>query len=240
MSANSDLANTAANDAKNWPEKANIAANDSSQATTAPISEPDAFGALADAVMAFIQTPTRLKDRRRAVITMSELLREAFSLRATTLAPLPKQLGANHDAAADYIYDQMDRWAVQPALSKLFDAIKLGDDVRSAIIVSLMRRVPAEDIGLWLSTEFGGLTAAREAEHCRRYVSTKISAALFDLSAAQPSVDVQGTKALQRQLDDWATPTGTIEQSLHFQMVIAPFLSFFHDIATGRVAKATR
>ena len=106
--------------------------------------------------------------------------------------------------------------------------------------MSAMRRVPAEQIGVWLSTEFGGLSAPREAMHCRRYVATKISAALFDLSNVQPSISAEGTKALQRQLDDWAAPTGEIEQSLHYQMVIAPFLSFFHDIATGRIASTQR
>lgn len=240
MSATSDPASKAANDATDWAGSAPQPANDTSSTPPISVSDADAFGALADAVTAYISAPTRLKDRRRAVIYLSELLREAFCLRAKSLAPLPKQLGSNHDLAADYIYEQLDRWAAQPALETLFETIHLDVHIRPVVIMSAMRRVPAEEIGLWLSTEFGSLTAAREAAHCRRYVATKISAALFDLSKAQPTITLDGTKAQQQQLDDWASPTGDIKQSLHYQMVISPFLSFFHDIATGRIASSLR
>ena len=194
MSAHNDTASTPANQAEPWTDKAEIAANDTSAGPRADITAADAFGALADAVTAYIKAPQRLKDRRKAVIKVSELLREAFSVRAHALAPLPKQLGVNYEAAADYVYEQLDRWAAQPALTVLFDSISLGHDVRPVVIMSAMRRVPAEEIGVWLSTEFGELSTSREAEHCRRYIATKISAALFDLSAAQPPISYDQPK----------------------------------------------
>lgn len=213
-------------------------ANDTGAKPRANISTADAFGALADAVTTYINAPHRLKDRRVAVNQVSELLREVFCLRGKTLSPVPKQLGSNHDAAADYIYEQLDNWAAQSVLTDLFDTIGLSEDYRPVIIVSTMRLVPAEEIGVWLCTEFGELSASREVDHARRYIATKISSAMFDLSRAQPSLSFSDPAKLQQQLDDWASPTGGIEQSLHYQMVIAPFLNFFHEIATGRLAGA--
>lgn len=238
MSAIKDTASAVNHQPENW-KAPTVAANDTGVAATANISTADAFGALADAVTAFINAPHRLKDRRAAVNRMSELLREVFCLRAQMLSDVPKQMGAKHDEAADYIYDQLDRWAVQPILTELFDTIALSEDVRPVIIQSTMRRIKAEEIAVWLCTEFGDLSAAREADHARRYVATKISTALFDLSTAQPSLSFENPNALQHQLDDWASPTGGIEQSLHYQMVIAPFLNFFHEIATGRVTSSS-
>ena len=238
MSAQKDTASANSNRPTNWETPA-LAANDSSAAPKANISAADAFGALADAVTAYINAPHRLKDRRVAVNRISELLREVFCLRAKMLADVPKQLGANHDAAADYIYDQLDRWASQPIITELFDTISLNEDVRPVIILSTMRLIKAEEIAVWLCTEFGDLSATREADHARRYVATKLSTALFDLSKAQPSLSFEDPNSLQHQLDDWASPTGGIEQSLHYQMVIAPFLNFFHEIATGRLASST-
>lgn len=240
MSINYENAANASDQSETWTDSPQKPANDTSSAPRANISAADAFGALADAVTAHINAPNRLKDRRAAVIATSEMLREAFCIRAESLEALPTQIGSNHDAAADYIYNQLERWAAQPALSELFEAISLSEDVRPVVIMATMRRVPAEEIGVWLTTEFGALSASREAIHCRRYVATKLSAALFELSRSQPSISLKSPDALQNQLDDWASPTGDVEQSLHYQMVIAPFLSFFHDIATGRVAGATR
>lgn len=240
MSAKSDRAAHAANDTNSWSNTEELPANDTSYQPVSHISAPDAFGALADAVTVHINAPTRLKDRRQRVILVSQLLREAFCLRASMLTPLPKQLGPNHDLAADYIYEQLDRWATQPALADLFETIGLAENMRPIIIDAAIQRVPAEEIGMWLSVEFGDLTATRAVAHCRRYVAMKISNALFDLSSAQPSIELAGVKAQQLQLDDWAAPTGEIKQSLHYQMVIAPFLSFFHEIATGRDASPAR
>ena len=240
MSANKDNTSAANQQSQNWAAPS-LAANDTSATPKPNISAADAFGALADAVTAFINAPHRLKDRRLAVNKSSELLREVFCLRAAMLTPVPKQLGAKHDVAADYIYDQLDRWASQPVLTEFFDTISLPDDVRPIIILSTMRLIKAEEVAVWLCTEFGDLSATREADHARRYVATKISTCLFDLSNAQPSLSFDSPNALQHQLDDWASPTGGIEQSLHYQMVIAPFLNFFHEIATGRLASvATR
>ena len=238
MPAKNDNASAINQANETWVNPAPVA-NDTSAAPKADISTADAFGALADAVTAYINAPHRLKDRRLAVNRMSELLREVFCLRGAMLADVPKQLGTNHDAAADYIYNQLDRWAAQPILTELFDTVGLAEDVRPVIILSTMRLVPAEEIGVWLCAEFGDLSASREADHARRYVATKISTALFDLSKAQPSLSFDNPNALQYQLDDWASPTGGIEQSLHYQMVIAPFLNFFHEIATGRLASST-
>ena len=235
MSVNKDNASAVNPSSKNWTSPS-LAANDTSAGPKPDISAADAFGALADAVTAYINAPHRLKDRRAAVSRISELLREVFCLRAAMLTPVPKQLGAKHDEAADYVYDQLDRWASQPILADFFDTIGLPDDVRPIIILSTMRLIKAEEIAVWLCTEFGDLSASREAEHARRYVATKISTGLFDLSKAQPSLSFDDPNALQHQLDDWASPTGSIEQSLHYQMVIAPFLNFFHEIATGRLA----
>lgn len=240
MSAHNDTSSAAANQSETWDGAADRPANDTSAQPRADITAADAFGALADAVTSYINAPHRLKDRRKAVIRISELLREAFSVRAQALNPLPKQVGGNHDLAAEYIYEQLDRWAAQPALTELFETISLPHDIRPFVIMSAMRRVPAEEIGVWLGAEFGALSASREAEHCRRYVATKISAALFDLSSAQPPIAYNKTDTLQFQLDDWASPTGDIKQSLHYQMVIEPFLTFFHEIATGRAASTAR
>lgn len=236
MSSIEKSASVAVQQGDSWTDAPQSPANDIGQKSTISLSAADAFGAMADAVTAYIAAPQRLKDRRAAVMSISTLLREAFSLRSEVLTPLPKQLGANHDVAADYIYEQLDRWAAQPSLKTLFKALSVQEDVQSTVILSTMRRVPAEQIGMWLTTEFGDLSTSREAEHARRYVATKLTAAIFDLSKAQPSIALDNPNALQFKLDDWAAPTGAPEQSLHYQMVVAPFLSFFHEIATGRIA----
>ena len=234
MSVKQDNASHASQSTPDWGQTTRPA-NDTSPSPRTNISSADAFGALADAITTYINAPHRLKDRRTATNRMSELLRQVFCLRASMLSPVPKQLGSNHDGAADYIYTQLDRWAVQPIISEFFEEISLPEDVRPVIILSTMRFVTAEEIGVWLCTEFGELSTAREADHARRYVATKISSALFDLSKAQPTLSFADPGKLQHQLDDWASPTGGIEQSLHYQMVIAPFLNFFHEIAAGRM-----
>lgn len=191
----------------------------------------DAFVALADAIEAFCMEPEKLADKRASVVTISESLREAFSLRTEDLDAVPRSLGSDHGSASTYVGDQLKHWAAHSSLNSLFDLVNLAPYHREEVLKSIQALVPVDEVGIWLTQEFGEIGANREALHCRRYVATRLSKEIFDLSEVRIASVSDDHLVLQEQLDIWARPTANLEDSLHYQVVVSPMVTRLRQIA---------
>ena len=193
-----------------------------------------AFLSLGRAVLSFVKEPTRLKDKRARAVDASEALRNAFSLRPESLDEVPKQLDGNHLAAADYLYDQFDLWSASPEFQALFTLLNLDDAVRENVARAIMEKVNVEELAVWVCDEFGDLTATRRAIHSRRYIATRLSREIVDLTTLQSETSGVDVEKFQSRLDEWSNPAGSLESSLHYTMVIEPFLNAFETYAGGQ------
>ena len=195
-----------------------------------------AFMTFCEHISDFCSRDETIAERRLAAIQASEMLRESFSLRAGDLDPLPMQLGNNHEAAATYLAQQMSRWAERPVLSVSLDKLGVSPADQAVIIAAIQTIAPIDDMALWMTTEFGGIETSREALHCRRYIATKLSQAILGEDGAGRRRLDASPAALQSLLDAWVLPTTDVEQSLHYEIVVAPMINRFADIADRGVS----
>ncbi|MGB3626993.1 MAG: hypothetical protein WA989_14275, partial [Henriciella sp.] len=136
--------------------------------------------------------------------------------------PLPIQLGSDYKTARTYLIAETIRWVQSDRLTALFKAAQLSSSDAQSVREVLPTALNIESLAVWLCEEFGHLRAIRHATHARRYLATRMTTGIQGGARPAKSSGRPSGDAFQQTFDRWSNPLCEIEDSLHFQRVIAP------------------
>ena len=182
----------------------------------------DACEELSQAIKTFIFRHEEHAKQAAAVLDISQVLRRAMAIKAADLDPLVVQLGHDYDRSRRYLVKEAIRWVQGDDLSDLFALVELPGDTAAAVREVLTTAFPLESLAVWMCEEFGHLRASRHANHSRRYVAAKLTSHILGYTGRGTATGRLDPSVAQAKFDKWADPVCEIEQSLHYQRVVAP------------------
>ncbi len=194
-------------------------------------SHRDAFMALCEAIADYCSAPSARAERRESVMAMSALLREAFSFRPEDFEPLPRSLGEDHARALDWVNQQLSGWASGSRLTALFSALDFEDAHRRIVVKGMLDGFDGDSCANWLCREFGHLETSRDIRHARRYAAVRLSQALFAWDRAPRREFDMRPEVLQNILDEWTDGARDHQETMHYQVVLAPMINALADTA---------